>query len=128
MTLVVDSSAIVAIILAEAEAAAFGERLLDNDAVMAAPNQLETLMVLSRRPGAEAALSGVLRAYNIQIAPFTADLVPLAHDAFVRFGKGRHAAGLNFGDCIAYALARARRAPLLFKGRDFALTDVVPAL
>jgi len=51
-----------------------------------------------------------------------------AREAFLRYGKGRHPAGLNFGDCAAYALARARRAPLLFRGGDFLKTDIAPAL
>ncbi len=69
-----------------------------------------------------------LRAFHdraaIQTAAFAPEHVELATDAFRRFGKGRHPAGLNFGDCFAYALARATGQPLLFKGDDFARTDI----
>jgi ribonuclease VapC len=64
----------------------------------------------------------------VEIAAVDAELARLAADAFARFGKGRHRAGLNYGDCFAYALAKARRAPLLFKGDDFVHTDIEPAL
>jgi ribonuclease VapC len=63
----------------------------------------------------------------VQIVPHDAALAEIARDAFLRFGKGRHPAGLNFGDCAAYALAKARNAPLLFKGDDFIRTDVARA-
>ena len=62
------------------------------------------------------------------IEPVTVEQAHLARQAFHDFGKGRHAAGLNFGDCFAYALARVSREPLLFKGDDFKKTDIVPAL
>jgi ribonuclease VapC len=62
------------------------------------------------------------------IVPFDADQAVLAHDAYLRFGKGFHPAALNFADCAAYALAKFRDEPLLFKGEDFARTDVRPAL
>ena len=62
------------------------------------------------------------------VAPFDQEQARAAREAFLRFGKGRHPAALNFGDCAAYALAKARRAPLLFKGEDFPKTDIAPAL
>ena len=64
----------------------------------------------------------------IEVAPFTAEQAALAREGWRRFGKGRHPAGLNLGDCFAYALAQERGEPLLFKGEDFALTDVRRAL
>jgi len=63
----------------------------------------------------------------LQVEPFTAEQAMLAREAFLRFGKGRHAARLNFGDCIAYALAKERGEPLLFKGDDFSKTDIEAA-
>lgn len=131
MSLVVDTSALVAIVMKEPDAGVFLQRLRQErgGTRIAAPSKLELLMVLSgRQDDATDKAEALLAAFPITVAPFTTDLVPLAHDAFLRFGKGRHAAGLNFGDCIAYALAQYLRAPLLFKGRDFALTDVIPAL
>jgi len=67
-------------------------------------------------------------AADIEAAPFGAGQVEIAVDAFRRFGKGRHPAGLNFGDCFSYALAKATGEPLLFKGDDFIHTDVTAAL
>ena len=76
----------------------------------------------SHQPGQE--LDAFLEEAAIELAPVTADQAQAARRAWRRFGKGNHPAGLNFGDCFAYALAEATGEPLLFKGRDFALTDV----
>jgi ribonuclease VapC len=70
----------------------------------------------------------VFRRAGIVIEPFTVSQAHLARQAFHHFGKGRHPAGLNFGDCFAYALARHTGEPLLFKGNDFSKTDIVSAL
>jgi ribonuclease VapC len=70
----------------------------------------------------------LIRNLPIEIVPHDADLAILAREAFLRFGKGRHAARLNCGDCASYALAKSRGVPLLFKGADFAQTDIAPAL
>ncbi len=66
--------------------------------------------------------------FGIEITPFTAAHAALARQAWLRFGKGRHKAALNFGDCMAYATAKEAQAPLLFKGNDFSHTDIEPAL
>lgn len=96
---------------------------------MAAPTKVEMLMVaISRkRIEAKAVALDLLEHYRIEVVDFTDPLTTLAIDAFDRYGKGRHKASLNFGDCIAYALAKSLDAPLLFKGNDFALTDIRPA-
>ena len=73
-------------------------------------------------------LDELANALGLTVASFDASHVEEARDAFRRFGKGRHRAGLNFGDCCAYALAKTLDVPLLFKGNDFALTDIKPAL
>ena len=94
--------------------------------MISAATLLETAMVLEGRLGPDAVADldlFVLRA-GIEIVPFDGDQYTVARSAFRRFGKGRHAAGLNFGDCIAYALSRITGEPLLFKGTDFASTDV----
>ena len=90
---------------------------------------LEAAIVLESRTGAEAGheLDLFLERAPIELAPMTPDHAQAARRAWRRFGKGTHPAGLNFGDCFAYALAEATREPLLFKGRDFALTDVEAA-
>lgn len=73
-------------------------------------------------------LDRLIRELAIEIVPFDEDLARESRAAFVRFGKGRHPAGLNFGDCVSYAVARSRGLPLLYKGVDFAKTDVISAL
>ena len=133
--IVVDSSAVVAIFRQEADAARHAQRIGEDDhPVMSAANVLETSMVLRglKLISVEAAeywLDEFLKTAAIQVesvTPRQADLARLAH---ARFGKGTgHAAGLNFGDCFAYALAKALDVPLLFKGDDFPHTDLKLAL
>jgi ribonuclease VapC len=130
--IVVDSSALVAIMRGEPEAALFLETIASADALLlSSVNYLETSMVLAG-PKGDAAVWHPLEAFlaraNIAVAPFDQEQARAAREAFLRFGKGRHPAALNFGDCAAYALAKARRAPLLFKGDDFPKTDIAPAL
>ncbi len=97
---------------------------------MSAANVLETLMVLDGRTGTDnrPELRSMIELMDLRIEPVTARQVWLAHDAFRRFGKGFHPARLNYGDCFAYALARELDMPLLFKGDDFPLTDIRPAI
>ena len=87
-------------------------------------------MVLEARRGPDATedLKRLLAACATTVAPVDEDLAGRAHGAWRRYGKGRHPAGLNFGDCFSYALAISLRLPLLFKGEDFARTDVTPAI
>ena len=73
-------------------------------------------------------LDTLIRAAELEIVAHDGKLARLASEAFLRFGKGRHPARLNCGDCASYALAKSRNIPLLFKGGDFARTDIVPAL
>ena len=93
---------------------------------MSVVNFLEAAIVLESRSGAVAGqeLDAFLEEAAIELAPVTADQAQAARRAWRRFGKGNHPAGLNFGDCYAYALAEATGEPLLFEGRNFALTDV----
>lgn len=129
--IVVDSSALVAIVKREPEAdnflhiiAAAAERLLSSVSL------LETSMVLCGRAGAKAAwteLDALIQEARIKVVAHDASLALLARDAFLRFGKGRHPAALNLGDCAAYALAKSRDVPLLFKGSDFSRTDLISA-
>ena len=79
-------------------------------------------------PQGVAELNMLLRVTEVEPVPFTIEQLPMALEAYRRFGKGKHPAGLNFGDCFSYALARATGEPLLFKGDDFSQTDVNRAL
>ncbi|WP_270935890.1 type II toxin-antitoxin system VapC family toxin [Falsiroseomonas oryzae] len=129
--MIVDSSALVAILFKEKEAAAFAAALQKAPSrALAAPTLVETAIVAEgrTRPEMSAALDDLLRAMRAEIVPFTATHAAIARDGWRRFGKGRHKAGLNLGDCFAYALAIERDEPLLFKGDDFAQTDVKRAL
>lgn len=129
--IVVDSSAILAIYLDEEDGLALARALaLADTAVMAAPTKLEILMVTGGRDGvagqAEARL--LLEKFDIEMVEWSDALTDTAAEAFMRFGKGKHPASLNFGDCMAYALAKSLDAGLLYKGGDFSLTDVRSAL
>lgn len=128
--IVVDSSAIIAIAFEEKEAEVLTEFLASVNFLIAAPTLLEIHMVLEGRPGrsAKAFMSTFLPNSRVSIVSFDFELSEIARAAFDRYGKGRHPAKLNFGDCISYALAKARGLPLLFKGGDFALTDIRRAL
>lgn len=125
-----DSSAIVAILLLEAEEAAFRRAIVGSGAIVGAPTLVETRMVLESNLPANA--EGRLRAFltdnGVAIVPFDAAMFGAAIAAFARYGKGRgHPANLNFGDCLSYAVSKIRAVPLLFKGNDFVHTDLVPA-
>ncbi|EIZ85267.1 PilT protein domain protein [Methylobacterium sp. GXF4] len=124
--IVVDSSAFIAIQRREPEAEAFSRVLaLAESPAMAAATYLECAIVASRAADGRAVLDEWIRARRIAVVPVDHALAQVAADAFARYGKGRHPAGLNFGDCFAYALARSLNAPLLFKSDDFARTDVL---
>ena len=128
--MVIDSSALLAIHLQEPKYQVCLEKIvLASLAVIGAPTLLETTMVLTARAGANArtAISRSLGQLRIQVVPFTEEHFEIATDAFLRFGKGRHPAALNFGDCMSYAIAQASGLPLLYTGKDFAKTDVASA-
>ena len=129
--IVIDSSAIISILLEEPEGPSFTEKISSAaGSAIAAPTLLELMIVALRRKGplGVAIVRGIVDGYGIEILPFDADLSERAIAAYERFGKARHAAKLNFGDCMAYALAKSLDAPLLFKGNDFSQTDVKAAL
>jgi ribonuclease VapC len=122
-----DSSAVLAILIGEPEAERFARIIANADGcLLSAVSYLETALVLIGRGPVDAAeaLDALAAAAAIEIVPFGGEQARAARDAFVCFGKGRHPAGLNMGDCAAYALARTRGVPLLFKGDDFSRTDV----
>jgi ribonuclease VapC len=121
---IVDTSALVAILLNEPEAERFIEVLLSADrSRLSAGTLLEAQLVAEGyRVGAD--LAELLDLLDAEILPFDERQAALALSGFKRFGKGRHRAGLNFGDCFAYAAARSLDEPLLYKGSDFSKTDV----
>lgn len=129
--IVVDSSAIIAILLDESDAAAFLNVLAAaTDPRLSAVTNYEIRTVAFSR-GRERLLNEyelLFETAGLTIAPFDEQQSMLAFEGFRRWGKGIHPAGLNFGDCAAYALAKSLDAPLLFKGEDFARTDVRLAL
>ncbi|MCU0945718.1 MAG: type II toxin-antitoxin system VapC family toxin [Rubritepida sp.] len=129
--MILDSSALIAMLYEEPEAPAI-EAVLARDpaCAIAAPTLLEACLVTEGRGGAPGAarLDALLARLAPEIVPFTAEHAALAREGWRRYGKGRHAAGLNLGDCFAYALAKARNQPLLFKGDDSSQTDVKAAL
>ncbi|MBA3880051.1 MAG: VapC toxin family PIN domain ribonuclease [Sphingobium sp.] len=130
--MIVDSSAIVAMIKAEPEGRSFAEAIInDGRAAISAASYLETGIVIDRGPdsGLNAELDQLLRDLKIDIAPVTASQARIARQAYRDFGKGSgHPARLNFGDCFAYALAMERGEPLLFKGEDFVHAGVARAM
>jgi ribonuclease VapC len=129
--IVVDTSAIVAILRGEPEAAALVGAIAEARLfLLSSVTYVETYLVLvgKRSEAAAAGFAEFLVRGQSEVVPFDRELADEARRAFVRFGKGRHPAALNFGDCAAYALAKARGLPLLYKGGDFARTDIRPAL
>lgn len=124
--MVIDSSAVMAVLRREPEAAVFATAVAQADIrLISAATVLELGMVAESRGRAGAReLDDFLDRSRFEIVPFDSEQATLAREAFRRFGKGRHPARLNFGDCIAYALSKASGEPLLFKGEDFTKTDV----
>lgn len=126
--MMIDSSAAIAMLLREPEASGFASAVESDDVrLMPAPAVLETAIVMERKHGlvGASALDTLLSEIRIEIVPFAASDLAHARLAFRTFGKGRHPAALNFGDCMVYATCKATGEPLLFKGADFARTDVL---
>ncbi len=125
--MVIDTSALVAILSLEPEAARLAQAIeADPTRLISASTLLEAGIVIEARLGAAGGkeLDLLVAKAGVVIEPLTADQAGIAREAWRRFGKGRHAAALNFGDCCSYALARATGEPLLFKGTDFTNTDI----
>ena len=125
--MVLDTSALVALLLDEPEAEEFRAAVEeDTTRLVSAATLLETALVIEARKGEPGGreLDALIHKAEIVVVPVDADHVSEARRAYRRFGKGRHAAALNFGDVFAYALARTSGEPLLFKGDDFTKTDI----
>jgi ribonuclease VapC len=129
--MILDTSALAAIAFAEPDADLFLTRIRDTEVCrLSVANHLELLMVLQNRfdRRAPAEIEDLLLGAKVRLEPVDVEQSAIAQTAFLEFGKGRHPARLNFGDCFAYALAKAKAEPLLFKGRDFRLTDIEAAI
>ena len=128
--MVVDSSALVSILLEEPKYERLLEKAMSAEVtIVGAPQALETVMVLSGRSDNDPRflLASLLRTMGAEVVPFTEQHYDAAVSAFLRYGKGRHPAGLNFGDCMSYALAAVSGLPLLYFGDDFSKTDITAA-
>lgn len=126
--MVLDSSAVVAILFDEPERHAFTTAIeRDPLRLISAANLLESALIVESRRGEPAGreLDLLLHRAAVEVVAVDSEQAQAARAAWRRYGKGRHSAGLNFGDCFAYALAGTSGQPLLFKGEDFARTDVV---
>lgn len=129
--MIIDSSAVLAILLQESDGRRYLRAVLDAEPRrMSVSNWLEASMVVDRRGNALAVnwLEDFMRNARIELMPVSVSQATIARRAWSTFGRGVHPARLNYGDCFAYALAKETREPLLFKGNDFAQTDVEPAL
>ena len=128
----VDSSAIISILRHEPDGDRFADAITDAEAACLSSVSFQELsMVLAGRTGNASMwvpLDELVHDMKLEVVPHDANLARIAREAFLRFGKGRHPARMNCGDCASYALAKSLNIPLLFKGGDFAKTDIVPAL
>ncbi len=125
--MVIDSSALIAILQDEPERAVFNRAIERAERrALSVVSFVEASMVIEARYGADGVrdLDLLIAKAGIELVAVDANQAHAARNAFRVYGKGRHRAGLNFGDCFPYALARTEREPLLFKGMDFSMTDV----
>lgn len=128
--MVIETSVLIAIALKEPGYEGLVFKIAEaEERIISAANYLEASTVLAHRRGEDALLEldRLIHRMEALIVPVSAQQARIGRDAYVRFGKGRHEAKLNFGDYFAYALAKSRGMPLLFKGNDFSQTDVTPA-
>jgi ribonuclease VapC len=128
--MILDTSALVAVLFGEPEADSYTQLIHRADrCLISAGSFLELSIVIERQTGPDVMrqCDMFFRRAGIIVEPFTVEQAHIARQAFHDFGKGRHPAGLNFGDCFAYALTKISGEPLLFKGDDFKKTDIVSA-
>lgn len=129
--MIVDSSALLAVVFSEPEEDRFAQAIIDaRDVRMSAVNWAESAIVVDGRKNPEVVkkFERLLEVFRIEIIPVTAEMASRARAAYREFGRGNHRARLNFADTFAYALAKIVGEPLLFKGNDFSRTDIEPAL
>ncbi len=126
----IDSSALIAILTHEADELIYLAAIADNEPIICGPVRLATFMVLTGRDAVDPmkVLEDFLTEGDFEFVDFNHRMTRTAQSAFLRYGKGRHPAELNFGDCMSYAAAKALDVPLLYKGDDFARTDIESAM
>jgi ribonuclease VapC len=128
--MIIDTSAIIAILFDEEDARIYAEAITSAESCrISAATFVEIAIVVEAQTknSGSRQLDAFLNRAGIAIEPLTEEQAHIARQAFIDFGKGRHPASLNYGDCFSYALSRATREPLLFKGKDFAKTDLIAA-
>jgi len=126
--IVADTSALIAALAGEAEGPTCRSVLKRDEEILVSAGTLAEAYIVAHHRGIEAELDDLLEAAGIEVIPVTEDFARTVGAVHARWEKGVHPAGLNFGDCFAYALAAIRSAPLLFIGKDFSKTDVLPAI
>ncbi len=129
--MIIDTSALLAILFDEPDGPVLLQLVVEAPTrLMSAANAVEAWIVADRHanPAKAPALDELIEAVGIDIEPVTVSQARLAREAYKTYGKGNHPAGLNYGDCFAYALAKATGQPLLFKGEDFSQTDIKAVL
>jgi ribonuclease VapC len=129
--MIVDSSAILAVLFSESDAETYARAIAEADSCrVSAATFVEIAIVVEAQTknSGSRQFDAFMRRAGITIEPVTEEQAHIARQAYTDFGKGRHGAALNFGDCFSYALAKVTGEPLLFKGDDFKQTDIIPAL
>ena len=124
----VDTSALMAVLLDEPDAAACAEAFATNDRIVVSAATVAEALVVAERRGLGAEMTGLIDGLDLEIASVSPAMARRVADAYARWGTGVHPAGLNFGDCFAYEVAKTRNCPLLYVGADFARTDVASVL
>jgi ribonuclease VapC len=129
--MIIDSSALLAILTGEPERQLFNDTIANTSVcLLSVATFVEASLIIENRYGYDGLrdLDLFIAAAGIELVPVDVDQAYIARQAFRQYGKGHHPANLNFGDCFSYALAKSTGQPLLFKGDDFAQTDVTPAV
>ena len=126
--MVLDTSALMALLLSEPESDEIAEVLSGEEPFVISAGTLSEALIVARCRGVADELAELLDAVGVEVEVLDAAKAVAVADAYAKWGKGAHAAGLNFGDCFAYVAAKANNLPLLYIGDDFAKTDVLPAL
>ena len=124
----VDTSALMAVLLDESEADACAQALATNDRIVISAATVAEALIVARRRNLGTEMARLIDGLGLEIASITLAAARRVADCYARWGKGMNPAGLNFGDCFAYEVARSHDCPLLFVGEDFAQTDIVSVL
>ncbi len=124
----VDTSALMSVLIGEAAGKRAGEILQSAGPLCISAGTVAEALIVARRRGIGLEMASLIDGLGAEIVPLTRAFADIVADAYDRWGKGQHEAGLNFGDCFAYALAATKECPLLYVGDDFSKTDVVAAV